>query len=188
MDESLVTIRGCHHRVYSSSKLQFGESILKVGGVGLLCVHRAKTPVAEATQFVWHDAPPAPASLPACTPVVHDAPPVAASLPYRTPPWRVALPVVVSLPACAPVEQVTVELPKLVVDDANPPSRSSVEEVVENHPKRVAGNVKLKKRLLKAEADGDIKRMAELRAKRSGCQKKKKSKARQGIALGMNAA
>ncbi len=61
-------------------------------------------------------------------------------------------------------------------------------EVVENHPKRVAGNVKLKKRLLKAEADGDIKRMAELRAKRSGCQKKKKSKARQSIALGMNAA
>ena len=75
MDESFVMLRGCRERVSSSSKLQFGESILQVKGQGMLCVHRPKTPVAEATQFVWHDAPPTPARLLACTPVVHEAPP-----------------------------------------------------------------------------------------------------------------
>ncbi len=40
--------------------------------------------------------------------------------------------------------------------------------------KRTAGNVKMKKRIAKAEADGDTERLAELRAKRCGSQKDKK--------------
>jgi hypothetical protein len=211
MDGACPMLRGCVRREHSHDKLQVGESIVVLGGEKVLLLHQPKTPAHVATQFVWHDAPPTPArllacipvvheaprsiwddaatlaSLLACMPAVHEAPPVAASLPYCTPPWRVARPAVVSLPAFAPVEQAAVELPQPVVDDDMFPPRSSLDDVVENRPKRVSGNVKLKQRLLKAEADGDIKRMAEIRAKRSGCQRKKKSKARQAVALGVGA-
>jgi hypothetical protein len=205
MDGACPELRGCVRREHSHDKLQVGESIVVLGDEKVLLVHQLKTPACLATPFVWHDAPPTPARLLACLPVVHEAPrsmwddaatlagllacmpavheapPVAASLPYCTPPWRVARPVVVSLPppAFAPVEQATVVIPMPSVYGGMFPPRSSLDDVVENRPKRVSGNVKLKQRLLKAEADGDVKRMAEIRAKRSGCQRKKKSKARQ---------
>jgi hypothetical protein len=63
---------------------------------------------------------------------------------------------------------------KCVVGNANINDCSSEEKMVAKPKKRTAGNVKMKKRILKAEADGDTERLAALRFKRSGCQKDKK--------------
>jgi hypothetical protein len=66
-------------------------------------------------------------------------------------------------------------------DACNPSGAVSVVAAEGVRPKRVAGNAKIKERIRKAEAVGDVKRLAELRSKRSGCtkvQKKKKAKER----------
>jgi hypothetical protein len=70
-----------------------------------------------------------------------------------------------------------------VVGNANINDCSSEEKMVAKPKKRAAGNVKMKKRILKAEADGDTERLAALRFKRSGCQKDKKRALALGIAL-----
>jgi hypothetical protein len=61
-------------------------------------------------------------------------------------------------------------------DAHNPPDAVSVVAAGGGRPKRVAGNAKIKERIRKAEAEGDTKRLAELRSKRSGCTKEQKKK------------
>jgi hypothetical protein len=150
-EDSRPEIHACQRRVTGNDGLRFGECLLRTKHHGhVLCMFRAKPPVAWPAQFVWHDAP-------RITPVLPDSPQMVTNLSSGPPPM-----VVVDVAA------------EGVDGNANITACSSEVKMVAKPKKRTAGNVKMKKRILKAEAEGDTERLAELRFKRSGCQKDKK--------------
>jgi hypothetical protein len=164
-EDSRMAIHACGRRVTASGELRYGECLMHTKHHGdLLCLFRATPPVAWPAQFVWHDAP-------RVTPVLPD--PLQMVMNFSSDPRPI---VVVDLAA------------ERVDDNANTTACSSKEEMGSKPKKRTSGNVKMKKRILKAETDGDTKRLAELRGKRSGSQKEKKQfVALQGIIDGFAA-